>query len=64
MRYFLFSYTYNNGNGNYWLMSETFPSRSYLRNIFSEKSNQPVDNIVISGWYEFNNKQDYDDFLS
>jgi hypothetical protein len=62
MRYFLFSYTYNSGNGNLFVESAVFPQKSWLREVMSENAQEQINNIVISGWCEFKNKQDADNF--
>jgi len=63
-RYFLFSYRATSDSkvldGNFWFCSDRFPSNEWLKSLVN-KDNQEF-SICITGWNEFNSKEDYDNF--
>lgn len=75
MRYFFFSYYYNNeytqggevrtGYGNFSTKYKTFPPIVELKKLASDTNHDIVSskNVVIINWHEFTNKADYEDFI-
>ena len=64
MRYFFFSYVANHksgqATGNLFFSRNDFPSREWIANEI--KKDISLSNIAITGWQEFNSKEDYDAF--
>ena len=69
MRYFLFNYTFDVGHskyglGNCALSCPTFPEESKLEQLIIErKGYKKRTDLIILGWNEFNNQQDYYNYL-
>jgi len=66
MRYFLFSYTWTGrgrkGHGNLAFgCGDGFPNRNDI--LRQAAVNSAVEDIVISGWTEFNSEQDYMEYI-
>lgn len=65
MRYFLFHYTFvagvQSGRGNLFFSHKTFPSMKWVKEQFMNDCPKGA-KIVISGWNEFNSKEDFDCF--
>lgn len=65
-RCFLFAYTWTGttqqGNGNLWVCLDGFPSLVYLKAAAQKGCPEPA-KIVISGWCEFANLDDYAAFI-
>ena len=66
MRYFLFTYTgeteYKTCAGNITVVSEDFPSNNWLKKTASDQSGFSTANLIITGWNEFDNEEDYINF--
>ncbi len=65
-RWFLFNYKYfsktKEGNGNLVFESELFPSNIELKQLAAKHSDSNINQVVILGWCEFKNKEDFDRF--
>ena len=62
-RYYLISYVYAGGSGSIWFNYKGFPSHTWIKKTIVKTfaiSKPPA----IVNIYEFNNKQDYQDFIA
>ena len=67
MRYFLFSYTQftetGEANGNLYFAYGEFPPHSILQDSAKDATGDRESNVIINGWCEFNNEEDYNNFI-
>lgn len=61
-RYFLVSYSFNNGEGSFYFEHRKFPSYLELKKAGRELSKK--EDVVIINIFEFQSEQDYLDFTS
>ncbi len=68
MRYFCFTYQYitHNGytQGNYYIKSENFPSKSFLNKEIIDLSKTKETNVIFLNIFEFKNSEDYYNFIN
>jgi len=66
-RYFLFTYRWESpsqfGTGNLWFESARFPSNKHLKSLASKNSPVSPEEVVITGWNEFRDEDDYLAFI-
>ncbi len=60
MRYFLVSYISEEGYGSIWFEHLTFPNYEWLCEKITEGRSRG--NVIVLNIYEFQNKEDFDDF--
>lgn len=68
MRYFCFTYQYKTYNGytqgNYYIESETFPSKTYLCKEIIDPKMSKEKHVIFLNIFEFKNKEDYNNFIN
>ena len=65
-RYFIFTYFYPGGQGNLCVNTggDKFPSSKYLKAAMALNACCKHEDIVVTGWNEFKNPSDYQDYIA